>query len=161
MVIIGETVPLYYYSDVVGVYGYWNPSVFLSCTECTNPVCVPLTSTDYIICITDSICFDICDTVRVRVIEEYSLDVPSAFTPDGDGVNDVIFVRGWGIKDVLEFRIYNRWGQEIFFTDDIHQGWDGTFKGSKQNIDTYSYFVKVRFYDNSEAFKKGNITLLR
>jgi gliding motility-associated-like protein len=99
--------------------------------------------------------------ITVFVDEKYSLDVPSAFTPNGDGNNDVIYVKGWGIKKLLEFTIYNRWGERVFTTDDINQGWDGTFKGKPQNIDTYVYYAKGLLYSGKEISKKGTINLFR
>jgi gliding motility-associated-like protein len=122
----------------------------------------PFVSTEYIFEYTDSLgCIYPNIFIDVIVLNEFTLDVPKAFTPNGDGINDIVYVRGWGIKELLEFRIYNRWGQEIFYTEDINQGWDGTFLGKLQNIDTYAYYVKARFFNNAEKDKKGTINLLR
>jgi gliding motility-associated-like protein len=109
----------------------------------------------------DKICFVGMDTVTISIIEEYSLDMPDAFTPDGDGNNDLFIVRGWGLKSLMEFKIYNRWGQLIFETDDIGTGWDGTYNRQPQSIDTYVYFVKAKTYSGAALEKKGVVTLLR
>lgn len=87
-------------------------------------------------------------------------DIPSAFSPNGDGMNDILYVRGQHVKDML-LRIYNRWGQLVFESTDIKRGWDGKYKGSEAPVEAYGYVLSVVF-ENNEAFKKqGNITILR
>ncbi len=86
--------------------------------------------------------------------------VPTGFTPNNDGRNDVLRVIGTTVKK-LEFGIYNRWGQRIFYTTDIRRGWDGTIKGMQQNSGTYVYYLKAELIDGSTRIKKGTITLIR
>ena len=81
-------------------------------------------------------------------------------SPNGDGINDIVSVLGYGIESV-NFKIYNRWGQLVFESNDRYKGWDGTFKGEPQEMDVYGYLLDVTFFDGSKKFKKGNITLLR
>jgi gliding motility-associated-like protein len=88
--------------------------------------------------------------------------VPTAFTPNGDGTNDFIFPDGWGIKKVLYFRVFNRWGQLLFETDQIKTGWDGTYNGVPQNMETYIYQVSVETYTDKDALlKTGSFKLIR
>ncbi len=100
------------------------------------------------------------DTLQVSVIVNPLLDVPNAFTPARFGVNSIINVRGFGISK-MDWRIYNRWGQMIFQSDNKRQGWDGTYKGKLQPIDTYTYSLNVEFSDGKKLTKTGDITLLR
>lgn len=86
--------------------------------------------------------------------------VPNAFTPDGDGLNEVLFVRGAAIDEVF-FAIYNRWGEKVFESTSKTQGWDGTFKGKMLTPDVYGYYVEVRCFNGETYFKKGNVTLIR
>ncbi len=86
--------------------------------------------------------------------------VPSAFTPNGDGTNDHVYVRGYAINRML-FRIYNRWGQVVFESTSQSVGWDGKYKGVLQPMDAYAYTLEVEFTDGTRASKKGDITLLR
>ena len=86
--------------------------------------------------------------------------VPSAFTPNGDGVNDLVYVRGYAI-DKMTFKIYNRWGQVVFQSASQSVGWDGKYKGVLQPMDTYAYTLEVQFTDGTRGRKKGDITLLR
>lgn len=88
------------------------------------------------------------------------LDVPNAFTPNGDGVNDKVFVRGFGITR-MSWKIFNRWGALVFETADRNAGWDGTYKGAVQPAEVYHYVLDVEYADNSKFQKKGDITLLR
>lgn len=87
-------------------------------------------------------------------------DVPSAFSPNGDGKNDILYVRGYGVQTV-NLRIYNRWGQKVFETNDMEVGWDGTFNGKPQEMEAYGFVLSVTFTDGSSFNKKGNVTLLR
>jgi gliding motility-associated-like protein len=160
-IIIGEIISIV--TDSLSDITYlWSPADWLSCSTCSSPVAQPLASTLYSITIADTNnCFTKQYNLNIEVIEEYSLHVPAAFTPNGDGVNDMIFVKGWGIRKLLEFRIYNRWGNEVFFSDDLNRGWDGMFNGKIQNIDTYVYNVTVELWNGKTESKKGTITLLR
>jgi gliding motility-associated-like protein len=100
------------------------------------------------------------DTMQVSVIVNPLLDVPNAFTPGRFGINSVVNVRGFGIGK-MDWRIYNRWGQMIFQSDNKRQGWDGTYRGKLQPIDTYTYSLDVEFTDGQKLRKTGDITLLR
>ena len=101
---------------------------------------------------------DTCQQVRTIVIP--ALDVPNAFTPNGDERNRRVFVRGFGIAK-MQFIIWNRWGQKVFQTNDYREGWDGKVKGTVQPMDVYAYTLEVEFFDGTKATKKGDITLLR
>ncbi len=89
------------------------------------------------------------------------LFVPSAFTPDGDGLNDYIYPICVGIQELKYFRIYNRWGQLVFSTNVIGDGWDGRIKGIAQSTNNFVYIVEAVDYLGQKHFKKGNITLIR
>ena len=162
-IIIGETVNLN--GEQAGGYTYvWSPETKLTCTICPNPVAQPEDDITYYLEVTDTMdCgFVANNQYNIIVLPESSVDVPDAFTPNGDGDNDKIYVRGWGIKRLIEFSIYNRWGERVYTSSDINEGWDGTFNGKPQNIDTYAYFVKVETYvDEKPITKKGTFVLIR
>ena len=88
------------------------------------------------------------------------LDVPNAFTPGRFGNNGIIKVVGFGIGK-MSWKIYNRWGQNIFTSTSQASGWDGTFKGALQPMDVYAYTLDVEFTDGKKARKTGDISLLR
>ena len=102
------------------------------------------------------------DTFRfqVQVIVLPLLDVPNAFTPGKFGENGVIKVRGFGITK-LNFKIYNRWGQLVFQSNDKNIGWDGTFKGKLQPLDVYAYTLDAQLATGEKIRKTGDITLLK
>ena len=86
--------------------------------------------------------------------------VPNALTPNNDGVNDRIFVRSFGISK-MTWRIYNRWGKEVFSTANRTEGWDGKYQGVIQPQDVYHYVLDVEFFGGKRQQLKGDITLLR
>ena len=99
-----------------------------------------------------------CQDIVAKIIP--LLDVPNAFTPNGDGINDKLYVRGFGIIK-MTWRIFNRWGTLIFETSDRTQPWDGTYKGVIQPKEVYHYVLDVEYSDNTKYQKKGDITILR
>lgn len=117
----------------------------------------------YLVEISDGICTK-SDTVLVKaftfICEEPFVYVPNAFTPNEDGDNDIMYVRS-SIVEELVFRIYNRWGELVFETTDITQGWDGTFKGKLSDPDVYDYYLEGFCIDGQEFLIQGNITLIR
>lgn len=106
--------------------------------------------------------FNCTDTLcrQVPAIVEPRLDVPNAFTPLSGDINSRIFVRGFGIGK-MNWKIFNRWGQVVFESNNRFFGWDGRFKGAVQAMDVYAYTLMVEFTDGTKASKQGIITLLR
>ena len=96
----------------------------------------------------------------VRAIVIPLLDVPNAFTPNGDGINDQVTVKGYGIAK-LNWQIYNRWGTLVYQSSNLKTGWDGRYKGVLQPQEVYTYILDVQFSDGTKYQKKGDITLLR
>ncbi|MDP3557318.1 MAG: PKD domain-containing protein [Bacteroidota bacterium] len=162
-VVIGSIVPLNNNSGSNFTYT-WSPITNLSCTYCPNPISTTTANITYSVTIADNMgCFQIVNTHTVIVELKGSVDVPTAFTPNGDGTNDVIYVDGWGIKKLNYFRIFNRWGQLLFESNDIKMGWDGMFNGVPQNLETYVYQVSAELYvgDGKPFLKTGTFKLIR
>ena len=160
-IIIGERVFLNAYSPDIATYN-WFPTYGLNCADCPEVIANPLESTTYELSVTDtSQCFVVTEHVNIDIIKAYTVDVPTAFSPNGDGVNDVIFVRGWGIKELIDFQIFNRYNELVFRTNDITEAWDGSYKNNSQNIESYTYIVKVKTYADEVLTKTGTIKLLR
>ncbi|TVR76815.1 MAG: PKD domain-containing protein [Chitinophagaceae bacterium] len=101
---------------------------------------------------------EVCE--NILVIFEKAVGVPSAFTPNGDGVNDILYVRGYGFEELL-FRVYNRWGERVFESTNQDIGWDGTYKGEPQEQEVYVYTVEVSYLDGSQQKLSGQVTLIR
>ena len=89
------------------------------------------------------------------------MKLPTTFTPNGDGVNDVIYLQGWGIKELIEYKIFNRWGELVFETDELAVGWNGYYKGILQNNDVYVFKVMVKNWKDEEQTLEGHINLMR
>ena len=87
---------------------------------------------------------------------DYHVFLPNVFSPNGDGSNDVFFVRGKGFKSLV-FQVYDRWGNKMFETTDKYKGWDGTKNGKKVEAGVYVYYVKAEFYDGVEKSIEGNV----
>ncbi|HRF17486.1 MAG TPA: gliding motility-associated C-terminal domain-containing protein, partial [Chitinophagaceae bacterium] len=99
--------------------------------------------------------------VRVRVYKGPDIYVPSGFTPNGDGRNDRFTPFPVGIKSLTYFRIFNRWGQQIFSTNRLHDGWDGTLNGTAQPSGVYVWMIQAVTDDNRVINKKGTVTIIR
>jgi gliding motility-associated-like protein len=102
-------------------------------------------------------------SILIPVVEDnyYSLYSPTAFSPDGDGINDLFKVYGQGMSD-FKIEIFNRWGQMIYKSFQLDEGWDGTFKG--KNLPTGSYVYKIKTSEYSEdkkIVKTGTVALVR
>lgn len=145
-----------------GVTYSWTPTT-VSNPAIAAPTAVVQTSTWFVVTVSDGICTK-SDSVLVTVYElncdEPDIFVPNAFTPNGDGNNDVLFVRGRFITD-LEFKVFDRWGEKVFETTDQAVGWDATYNGKAVDPAVFVYHLRVRCADGQELFKKGNVTVIR
>jgi gliding motility-associated-like protein len=150
-------------------YSYnWIQDQTLSNWSIYNPIASPLNNSVYYLTITDINGCRNSDSILIYtktfVCEDPYIFVPNTFTPDGDGINDILFVRGNVITE-LYFAVYNRWGEMVFETNSQDFGWDGTFKGQKLSPDVYGYYLRYKCIgqqpNDKEQFKKGNITLIR
>ncbi|MBC8045578.1 MAG: gliding motility-associated C-terminal domain-containing protein [Fimbriimonadaceae bacterium] len=140
---------------------YWTFGDGSSSTS-QNPTHQYLQEGNYTVCLTvvnefgcsDSACFPI------EVFAYSLLDVPNAFSPNGDGYNDFYSPVLFSMVS-FELSIYNRWGELVFYTTDPELEWDGTYNGKEQEMDTYVYIVNGEGDDGKKYFDKGNITLVR
>lgn len=141
----------------------WLPAGTLNNPAVYNPIATPTVTTQYMVtgtdlngCMnTDSI------TVLVNADNKGGYLMPNAFTPNNDGVNDCYGTRYWGIILEIEFSIYNRWGERVFYTTDPDKCWDGIYKGIQQNPGVFSYMIKAKTSCESYVFRKGTFVLIR
>jgi len=145
----------------------WSPPDFLNIAFSPSPISTPPSTITYVVTITDTGEGGFCaksDSVTIFVFEsvcgEPTIFVPNAFSPNGDGENDELFVRGNNITD-LKFSVFNRWGEKVFETTDQSRGWDGKYKGELANPAVFVYQLEVICGDGQEYFSKGNVTLIR
>jgi len=144
------------------VFYYWTPNDgSLDDNNINNPVARPTHTTTYTIYGLDvNGCLDSA-YVTINVDTSTTQDVPTGFTPNNDGRNDVFKPVGIKFQHLVEFRIYNRWGQEIFYTNNKEVGWDGTFHGVPQEMGVYNYAIIVAMPGGNNVVYKGNVTLIR
>jgi gliding motility-associated-like protein len=144
-----------------GFYYSWSPAASLSCSNCANPIATPSVTTTYTLTVTDTLGCTFTDTVTVFVdILCGEVFVPNAFSPNGDGQNDLLYVRGACIQ-TMDFYIFNRWGEQVFHTNDMSVGWDGMWRGTPCENAVFNYVVKCTLLDSTELLKKGNVSLIK
>jgi gliding motility-associated-like protein len=144
-----------------GVTYLWSPANVLNNPTLQSPTAILNNDTRFYLTVKDANgCVDT-DSVLIRVFNGATFTIPNAFTPDGDGLNDVFRPTYLGIKRLEYFRVYNRYGHIMFETNDIGRGWDGRYKGRMQNIDSYVYIVKGIDKYGNEKILKGNVILLK
>ena len=101
-------------------------------------------------------------TRRIYVAPNSLIRVPNAFSPNGDNLNDIFYIIDIGIVDLIEFKIYNRWGELVFSTSEIDQGWDGNFRGKPQDVGTFVYYIVATTSESpTENVIKGSFSLIR
>jgi len=146
-----------------GVKYSWSPSNTLDNATSANPLASPTVTTTYTVTITtlEGCVVDI--PVIVKVTRVPIITFYNAFSPNGDGKNDYFHPITIGELAEVSFRIYNRWGQEVYESNEVSPGWDGKFKGKEQPVGVYVYYFEcVGPQDNNQKFTyKGNVTLLR
>ncbi len=156
---VGDTVHLWATSPD-GSNFFWQPGDSLLFDN-GNTVAAPVVTTTYTVTIDNAFGCPGIDTIRVLVYPICDeLYFPNAFSPNGDGINDVFAPLDFGQSELVSFQVFNRMGQLLYATDDWQQGWDGTFGGKPQPIDSYAYLVRVRCNGRLTVIG-GNMALLR
>ena len=168
----GSTLPMSNYvhlsSDTFKTY-VWTPSTGLNCNNCPDPVVT--VAGDQLYTLKATTVYGCADTDYLYIktfCQNSQVYIPNAFTPDGDGRNDILMVRGSGIKIVKNFRIYNRWGQVVFEranfnVNDPQFGWNGKVRNTNDFSppDVYVYYCEVLCEDDTPFTYQGNITLVK
>ena len=169
-IIIGDKINLPIDNQHGTINFTWTPSDGLSCLQCVKPVVQPLKDITYTVVMKDNnnCGFSNNGIFKIIVKPETHIKLPTTFTPNGDGINDIVYVKGWGVKTLETYEIYNRWGELIFKTSNIEEGWDGYYKGELQNNDVYAYKVIGTSWkvdpatgEDAKMIKEGYIHLMR
>jgi gliding motility-associated-like protein len=151
--------------DIISIA--WTPITALTCTDCYTPTANPNNTTNYSLrVVNDGGCVSV-DSMRLTVVcNNANFFIPNTFSPNGDGVNDIFYVRGKGLNIIASLTIFNRWGQIVFqrkdfAANDPSAGWDGNFNGQKAAADVYVYTVEIICDNSSLVPYHGNVTLIR
>lgn len=162
--IFGQGTSQLFATENVDYSYFWSPAAGLDNLNIPNPIAEVSETITYEVTIRDE---NGCSNVASLLIVvlnpdcgEPNIFVPNGFTPDGDGLNDLLFVRGNNITE-LYFAIYDRWGEKVFETDRQDRPWDGTFNGKPVTPDVFGFYLQVTCGNGQQFFKKGNITLIR
>lgn len=155
----GEELTIFVQDSVTGSVYTWSTG------ETGTHISVqPSEDTDYIVTVTDANGCTATDLVTVTVrraqCDETDVFIPTAFSPNGNKTNETFKPYSHFI-DEMYMVIYNRWGQEVFSTNEKNGEWDGTFKGQDLAPDSYAFYIKVRCINAEEYIKRGNVTLIR
>lgn len=142
----------------------------IECLDCNEPSI----DTDTEICYTYAVSYldpdDCMEQIFIYEINPIPLEyeIPNLFSPNNDGVNEFFNIveladsdKGTAIEEVLDFRIYNRWGKMVYNNENPAMGWDGRYDGNNAPAEVYGYYIRARLIDGSEITEKGDVTLIR
>lgn len=138
----------------------WNSHSTLSCTNCTDPVATPQTTTVYTATNRSPDGCQVSDQFTVVVLNDALVNIPTGFTPNGDGLNDYFGPLG-KVPDGYRLQIFNRNGEVIFRSSAINQRWDGRYKGIAQPSSVFIYLVDYKDIQNKPHQQKGTFVLIR
>lgn len=154
------------YSADVSKY-IWSPSTYLSCSNCPEPFAEPEQPIEYKLTVANSYNCTSSDSKKIDLLcGTESVYLPNTFTPNSDGMNDVLYPRGEGIKQIRYLRIFNRWGQLIFEktnfnSNDKAMAWDGTFRGKPLPPDVFVFSMAIVCDNNQLVETRGNVMIVR
>ncbi len=138
-----------------------------SCWDCLDPFVQPVITSNYTITVSDTLGCSATDDIIVYVKKDRNVFIPTAFSPNDDGANDIFYINtDQSVVNISTFRIFNRWGETIFSKNNIlpntpSEGWDGTFKNKELNPGVFIYLIEIEFADGRTELYKGDITLLK
>jgi len=158
-VVEGEPLALF----ATGAITYlWTPDTWLTNPNIHNPVSTPDDNITYRVTGMDASGCIGSDTINVTLFRlEPDMYVPTAFTPNGDGNNDIIKPILLGMRSLNYFRVYNRFGQMVYSTGEIGQGWNGIYGGKPQDMATFVWMAEGVTYKGQRKTKKGYVVLIR
>ena len=146
---------------MAGVSYRWTPPTGLNNNSIQNPIATLLSSQTYTVRGTSPHgCYGEAQ-VTISVVPPDWINIPSAFSPNGDGINDLLYLNTKGISDFHYFKIYNRWGQVVFYATQSDVGWDGRFKGAEPVGGIYTYELRGVTTKGKIIKKEGTVLLLR
>ncbi len=144
-----------------GISYEWSPPFGLNATNVANPIAtVTADQTYYLKAYTPGGC-ESYDTVNIIIYKGPDVYMPTAFTPNGDHLNDILTPFLVGMSKFNNFSVYNRYGQRVFNTTQMHKGWDGRFKGGYQPSGTYVWYITALDFKGNPVFRKGTVIIIR
>ena len=144
----------------------WSHPDLLDCDDCLDPIATPLETTTFIVTVNTNGC-EVSDNLTIFVEDEAPVYVPNAFSPNGDGTNDVFMIyAGPKVTRIKSFLVFDRWGEKVYEFQDFQpndpaRGWDGTLGGRLMNQAVFVWFAEVELKDGSTKVLEGDVTLVR
>lgn len=146
----------------------WGNNPALSCDDCLNPIATLTQSSVFRVRVRSINGCEDEALVRLLVDRRPNIFIPNAFSPNGDGANDVfiVFARPGSVAKVKSLAVFTRWGEEVFYANDFlpndpQYGWDGNFRGQPMNAAVLAFFTEIEFVDGSTEIFKGEVNLVR
>lgn len=164
---LGDSLQLEPNTSGVNMTWQWWPPDGLSCDDCRRPWARPFETTRYTLTVTDQNGCDASDEMLLTVLLNRVIFIPNAFSPNGDGINDVFLVfAGGNVARVRSFQLFDRWGEKIFEDfnfppNDPEHGWDGFFKGKILDPAVFVYKAEVEYVDGAVEVFQGDVALVR
>ncbi len=143
-----------------GITYEWTPSTGLNITSVPDPIATNGVDRYYFLKASTPEGCESYDTILIKIYKGPEIYVPGAFTPNGDGTNDILRAIPVGIRSFEYFAVYNRYGELVFKTSDYNRGWDGKMKGKEQHTGTFVWMVSAVDFLGRKMFKKGSVLLL-
>jgi len=168
----GDSVTLQVISDAETLEQYtWSPAISLNCATCPRVIAAPVATTVYTVTATDASGCSVTATGTVKVApkgkEAFQVFVPTAFSPDGDGINDRLYVFGGPEVEMIEiFQVFDRWGNLVyernhFLPNDESTGWDGKINGSLLSANVYAWLAKINYKNGKKTVLSGHVSLVK
>jgi gliding motility-associated-like protein len=154
---------IYFNNETIGGYSYvWDFGDNTSASNETSPTHTYVMVGQYEVTLISTNQWGCSDTIvhTVYIDDDFAFYIPNAFSPNGDGINDLFSGKGYGIKDYVMY-VFDRWGEKLYETTDLSKGWDGTFKGEEAQQDVYVYRVDIIDIHGEKHKYKGHFTLVR
>jgi gliding motility-associated-like protein len=160
---LGDSVLIVPIIELQGTYNYyWLPSDAISCDTCLVTWVKPTETATYTIRVeTENYLCSKEAIIKVEVRQTCKMIVPDAFSPDGDGHNELLQIFGGDCLRLVNFSIYNRWGEVIYSTADVRDKWDGCYKGLKAEPGQYAYKLTTELRSGAKEVKLGSVLLIR
>ncbi|MCB0580343.1 MAG: choice-of-anchor L domain-containing protein [Phaeodactylibacter sp.] len=146
----------------------WTPATGLSCVDCLHPELLPLEDRTYTLRIVDIYGCTAETSVKIKVENKAAIYVPTAFSPNGDHINDrfAVYANTFQVEEIAAFRVFDRWGNLVyerkgFPPNDESAGWDGTARGKPLGAGVYAYMVEVKLVNGGRQLAGGHVVLVR
>ena len=164
---LGDSIELIAFTNLPIDSIRWTPTELMDCVNCLTQMVKPLQSATYSIEVRNEAGCRSSDDIRIFISKERKVYIPSAFSPNNDGINDFFTVyTGKGVVAIHNLQVFSRWGEVLFSVDDLisgdeEMGWNGRFKGRLMSTGVYTYVAEIEFIDGSVELFKGTVNLMR